>query len=185
MSIVDGACILALHGLDCECIDGLCVRIWLIAVRNRLDVGVHIKPRSVLSWEFANHQLFWILLGWLGSLRPRKFTLLERQGHLYRRIDVTLPSTSSLLLRHSRSIKLLHLQLEWIHLQIQMQCLIQHLLTFYNLSIILKISLFGTLKHHPEILGALIEGHLSNFIHISILASLWVMLFIVCNWRLV
>ena len=99
MSVVDGACILTLHGLDCECIDGL-----LIAVRNRLDVRVNIKARSALSRQLANHQLFWILLGWLGSLRSRKFTLLERPGHLYRRVDVTLPSTSSLLLKHWRSI---------------------------------------------------------------------------------
>lgn len=44
MSIVVRTCILTLHSLDCACIDGL-----LIAVGNRLDVGVHIKSRSVLS----------------------------------------------------------------------------------------------------------------------------------------
>jgi hypothetical protein len=179
LGIVDGACILALHGLYCECIDGL-----LIAVRNRLDVRVDIKARSVLSRQLANHQLFWILLGWLRSLRSRKFTLLERQGHLYRRVDVTLPSTSSLSLKHWRSIELLYLQLQRIYLQIQMQCLMRHLLSFSRWRSIFKISLFCTLKHHPEILGALIEGHLSNFIDISILASLRVMLFIICNWWL-
>lgn len=43
LSIVDRACILALHGLDCACIDGS-----LIAFVNWLDVGVNIKPRSIV-----------------------------------------------------------------------------------------------------------------------------------------
>ena len=43
MSIFDRACILALHGLDRACIDSL-----LIAFMNWLDVGVNIKPSSIV-----------------------------------------------------------------------------------------------------------------------------------------
>lgn len=48
----------------------------------------------------------------------------------------------------------------------------QHLLSFPSWHSTFKTSLFCTLKHHPEILGALIESHLSNLIDISILANL-------------